>query len=203
MALVGNDLVSLQDPANQRSPLRAGYIEKCCTDKEQHWLHQQEDIVAAFWQLWSGKESAYKIGMKMDQPYHFQPTLLEVLPDTDFPSEQGVVHTPFGEVPVWWMVDPTFVHAIAGLDITRDLLHPAVFPLGNEDESALTHERLLTIVARFYRVPRRELSLHWIDQKIPQLCYQSQPMSVDCSMSHDGPWGAIVFTTYAQVQTFS
>ncbi len=203
MALVGNDLVSLQDPANQRSPLRTGYIEKCCTEKEQQWLLEQEDKIAAFWQLWSGKESAYKIGMKMDEPYHFQPRLLEVDPMGHFPAEKGMVATPFGKVPVWWMVDPTFIHAIAGVDVARDVLQPAVFPLGNEDESALTHERLLNGVARFYKVPRRELSLHWIDQKIPQLCYKSLPMQLDCSMSHDGPWGAFVFTAYAQVKTLS
>lgn len=203
MALVGNDLVSLQDPANQRSPFREGYIQKCCTGNELDWIYEQEDLVSSFWLLWSAKESAYKIGMKINEPYHFQPKRLEVTVYSSFPAEKGQVATPFGVVPVWWMVDPTFIHAIAGIDIERDALQPAVFPLGDEDESTLTHERLLNGVARFYKLPRRELSLHWIEEKIPQLCYRSSPLQVDCSMSHDGPWGAFVFAAYAQVKTLS
>lgn len=201
MAWVGNDLVSLQDPANLRSPMRPGYMEKCCTGREMDWISGQEDKIPAFWQLWAAKEAAYKIGMKMDQPYHFQPRLLEVTVDGSFPAEEGYVDSPFGMVPVWWMVDPTFIHALAALDIDRKSLQPAVFPLGNEDESDLTQERLLNGVSRFYHIPRTELSLQWIDQKIPQLCHRSTPMSLDCSMSHDGPWGAFVFATYAQVET--
>lgn len=201
MRWVGNDVVCLEDPANQRSPLREGYMEKCCTQAEIVWVIGQSDRVAAFWQLWAAKEAAYKIGMKMGERYHLQPRRLEVFPASNYPAEEGKVHTPFGTVQVWWMVDPTFIHAIATVDVDRRYVVPVIFPLGHSDESDLSRERLLDGVVRFYGLSRPALSLNWIDQKIPQLCYQGKSMDIDCSISHDGPWGGYVFTTYAQGST--
>lgn len=197
MKRVGNDVVSLTDPANMRAPFRAGYLEKSCTPQEIEWVQRQDDRGEAFWQLWSAKEAAYKIGIKCGNPYHFLPKSLAVFPTGNYPAEKGYVDTGFGRVQIHWTIDPTFIHAIACQHTQIDDVFFAVFPLGNEDESILTHKRLLDAVARHHRIERDGLQLQWINQKIPQICREDLPLPMDCSMSHDGPWGAYAFTTYA------
>jgi phosphopantetheinyl transferase (holo-ACP synthase) len=59
--VTGNDIVDIKTAAAESNWQRTGFLEKIFTPKEQQYIHDAANPIQMVWQLWSMKESAYKI----------------------------------------------------------------------------------------------------------------------------------------------
>ncbi len=85
---IGNDIVDLDLAKIQSNWKRKGYLDKIFTKKEQSFIFKsknQEDMV---WQLWSRKESVYKIIIQKGGIRGYYPIKIECL---DFDLNYGIV----------------------------------------------------------------------------------------------------------------
>jgi hypothetical protein len=92
---LGNDLVDLRVVR----PWRPARLPKVLLPTEQQWLGRQPEVEAAFWWLWSAKESAYKAWARRSGQRRWNPKAFAVQPPAYLPEAARFhwqVDTPFG-----------------------------------------------------------------------------------------------------------
>ena len=78
MALIGHDIVSLQDKFNAKSFADDRFIKKIMTQTELQYFHSSKTLINIPALFWSCKESVYKIKMKQGQKIAFVPGYFEI-----------------------------------------------------------------------------------------------------------------------------
>ena len=205
---VGNDVVDLQDPANQPSAIHPRFDERVFSDRELRRLGGVDELERhrLRWTLWAARESAYKY-------------LAQREPDTPFrPAEMRVRLTgplsgrPVGRVE--WREHAVEVQA----DCRPDRVHvvtlaggvpPAcavwrIVEASVEDAGvggAATDPRSISAATRVLagRTVARELGLRGADVRVvtppagkvdpaPHALHGGSALPVELSLSHDGAW---------------
>jgi len=125
--MIGNDVVDLALAAAESNWQRKGYLQKIFTEKEQQIIFTAENPNVKVWELWSRKESAYKIFNRISGIKAYNPLRFECLDDSDL----GIVC--FGKTLYWTQtqIADDCIHTIATLNV-KDL--PKVVYLDNRKE---------------------------------------------------------------------
>tara|TARA_R110002049_G_scaffold256629_1_gene432077 strand:+ start:6148 stop:6726 length:579 start_codon:yes stop_codon:yes gene_type:complete len=71
--MVGNDIIDLNETRISTNWERPGFMKKVFTPTEQAIIHASADPFMAVWQLWSMKESAYKVFMQAGGKRFYNP----------------------------------------------------------------------------------------------------------------------------------
>jgi len=74
--MIGNDLVDLEQAANDSNWARRGYLDKIYTSQEQELIMKAADPTQMVWLLWSMKEAAYKIRSRQTKIRKYAPMSL-------------------------------------------------------------------------------------------------------------------------------
>ncbi|MEM9680031.1 MAG: 4'-phosphopantetheinyl transferase superfamily protein, partial [Bacteroidota bacterium] len=75
--MVGNDIIDVSLAMKASHWRRDRFLEKLFTPKEQSYIFQSEHQEAMLWQLWSMKESAYKLYMQKGGSRFYNPKRIE------------------------------------------------------------------------------------------------------------------------------
>ena len=75
--MIGNDVVDLQLAGRQSNWQRRGFLDKLFSEREQSLILSSENSDVNVWNLWSKKESAYKIWNRQSQFRTFNPLFFE------------------------------------------------------------------------------------------------------------------------------
>lgn len=193
--IIGNDIIDLSYwlPLNKASNPR--YIDKICTQEEQAALALAEDANLLLLRLWSMKEAAYKIAVKLGAERAFIPKRLE---SVIVSAKKGQVKSVWGEFLTLTETTPNFLHTIASnesLDIDR--ICSQVFSLESslpEIQSKVVKTALLDKIAAHLELHTTDLNIEMIDN-IPRLFVEGQLSGIDLTMSHNGGWGAFCVYT--------
>jgi phosphopantetheinyl transferase (holo-ACP synthase) len=134
------------------------------------------------WSLWAAKEAAFKAWVRSSPALVFRPSSFEVVLN---PVSGGATVQRAGSsetLKVTWSQGPDWAHATAAATITAPIL--AVRRLSGDESLAVRALAVQALAEAGYpggRVEGRPPVYRWAEGEIP------------VSLSHDGPYGAVVF----------
>jgi len=180
-ALLGNDLVWLADPANQGRSGDTRLLGRVLTPAERLLVQISTEPDRMLWSLWAAKEAAYKAWVRERGTLRFSPVEFQVVPEPT--RNAATVRRGEWWVPVRWHQAPDHVHAVAASEPTVVLVDRRSAEV---DES--THVRALAL-----RLASQQGWAPGTVEGLPPvfLPLDGRPRAV--SLSHDGPWGAVVY----------
>lgn len=180
-ALLGNDLVWLADPANLGRSGDARLLKRVLTPAERLLVQISTDPDRMLWSLWAAKEAGYKALVRDQGPRAFSPVEFEVIPEPA--RNAATVRRGPWSAPVRWHQGPDYVHAVAASEPTVVAVERRLPGVVESD-----HVRDLAL--------RVALDQGWGEGTILGLPPLFRPLEGEAravSLSHDGPWGAVVY----------
>lgn len=179
--LLGNDLVWLADPVNRGRSGDARLLKRVLTPAERLLVQISTDPDRMLWSLWAAKEAAFKAFVRDRGPSVFSPIAFEVVPQPQ--KNASTVRRPGWEVAVRWFQAAEYVHAVAASGATVVGVERRGVGVAESD-----HVRDLAL--------RLALDQGWGRGAIeghPPLFRPLEGEARPVSLSHDGPWGAVVY----------
>ncbi|HNI44349.1 MAG TPA: 4'-phosphopantetheinyl transferase superfamily protein [Chitinophagales bacterium] len=190
--MLGNDLIDLSLPDNQGKAQQPRLLQKICTPSEQDYIRQQKDPHRALWQVWSCKESAYKVAIKNDYPPCYRPLDLCVLP---YNEQSAIVQTPIGMLHTRTFFADQYLHTIATLHLAQlDKVPYKIWELPTNNEQyppEVLREYYHTFIGEELQLPVEQLQIRKNALHIPQVYCQEQLLPCDISISDDGNFIAV------------
>jgi phosphopantetheinyl transferase (holo-ACP synthase) len=187
---VGNDVIDLRDPAIAGHHERSRFVGRVCVADEIACVAGSDDPHRMLWSLFAAKEAGFKVVAKLTPGMAFSPRRFVVNETCT-----RVIHD---DVNLWLQVaqGEDWVHAIAGQGEAEPVWaverrHPET---GQSEAVRELAVRLaaghLGLAADLLVVQRGEDRRFRDDLAPPRLLRDGQPLNVDLSLSHDGPWVA-------------
>jgi len=182
--MIGNDIVDLKLARTQSNWRRKGFLEKQFTQKEQYVILNAKNPFLTVWQFWSMKESAYKCytqkqGKRFYAPRKFECTLISETKGTVIFEGNTLYTTSF--------LSTSYVYTTAREKESKRLMFSEVvrpstleFNLKNQ----LAHETGFS--AKDIQKVKTTIGA-------PRFYHQEELLTVSCSISHHGNYGAYVF----------
>jgi len=187
---IGNDIIDLSYwlPLNKASNPR--YIDKICTKKEKQTLAFAKNPNLMLMQLWSMKEAAYKVAIKLGAKRAFIPKRLEC---RIIDERRGLVCSEWGEMETDTEGNANYIHTIANSDMLDPLaLCFEVMALDNF-KPAIQSIRLRKALFLFLST-KLSLDIEQFEVKtitsIPRFFIDGRAADLEFSISHDAGWGA-------------
>jgi phosphopantetheinyl transferase (holo-ACP synthase) len=190
LARVGNDVVDLKEPTTAEHYQRSRFVARVCTADEAARVGSSDDPHRMLWSLFAAKEAGFKVVAKLAPGIAFSPRRFVV--NAEFTS---VVHD---DVKLWLQVTgaDSWVHAVAGQGPEKPVwtVERRAETVGESDAARALACRVavqhLQINAQGLTVERHADQRFRDDLGPPCLLLDGQPLEVDLSLSHDGPWVA-------------
>jgi phosphopantetheinyl transferase (holo-ACP synthase) len=192
-ALVGNDVVDLDDPGARGAHLRERLVQRVLTEPERARLASSEAPHALFWALFAAKEAAYKVVAKLRPGAAFAHRAFEV--------DAALGHVRYDGLcfPLRVRVTPEHVSALAWTSIAPALA--SVVEAKGADLGIVARAALTTALAERLGCAPAELTIvreprpgSWDGFAPPRVLRSRKPLAADVSLSHDGR-----FVSYAVV----
>lgn len=197
--MVGNDIIDIS--ATRRAATlkgmgwqRPGFLQKIFTQAEQALIEAAVDPFSMVWQLWSMKESAYKIYMQAGGSRFYNPQKLECLLYT---PTMGEVSMGSLQMHTETRFHPDYIFTTATLPATA--VTTAIFPLPTQDRAAqsrYTHQQLLQAYAFSHDLDIALLKIQKTTSGVPLLHYEGEALMIALSMTHHGGYGAYSYVDH-------
>ena len=191
--MVGNDIIDIQETKRlSQSPKsgwqRPGFLDKVFSADEQALIEVSDDPFTIVWQLWSMKESAYKVFIQASGTRFYNPSKIEC--QLDSPS-LGRVKIGDLMLKTKTILNSDYIFSTAVVE-NSDLV-TSIFQLPESDreqQSIFTHQQLLTDFSISNSLNYLYLSIHKSVAGVPTLSYQDKKLNASISMTHHGKFGA-------------
>ena len=191
--MIGNDIVDIEYSRLESNWKRRGFLDKLFTNKEQEVIHNYYDAEVMIWNLWSAKESVYKIVSRKEGRIFYTPKQFEIFPDElpvdGFFSSGSVAH---GENTFFYetIFEKGCIHTIA-FEKEKNY-HSSFHSIGKDQSPSLfVRKKLLEKMAE-YIPEQKELRILKNHLGIPFLQFNVDE-KLDLSISHHGRFVGYAF----------
>ena len=192
--MVGNDIVDLKQAALESHWQRKGFINKVFTDQEIGYIKKEKHPSFMVWKLWSMKESAYKINVQQYNHRFFNPKKMACrLLD----AGQGVVTINKDKYRTHSIVNDRFVYSIATLNNSCNI-ESEYFEFNNSSyrvQSRTGHSKLIQAISKKLHVKNDVIKIKKSILGVPKLYKNDNALSIGCSLTNHGNYGAYVFSS--------
>jgi len=197
--LVGNDVVDLRDPENQPGAIHPRFDERVFTSTERERLTNEATVHRTRWLMWAAKESAFKVGRKLDLRVRFLPRLFSVQLEG---KTSAVVRHAVGRFQVSFSGGDDWVHAIATRfdGAVDDASGPSAMVERVQEGrfapayvSARVRSMARAAVGSVLSIAPPEIEIATA-AKIPVALWRKLPLPVDLSLSHHGSFLACAWS---------
>ena len=186
--MVGNDIIDICETKRSTNWERSGFLQKIFTQKEQEFIQDSANPFRAIWQLWSMKESAYKVFIQTGADPFFKPSRIEC----DVESiESGSVKIGHTSLKTNTTRNSNYIFTTAVIDDSE--IENRVFQIvesGSKFQSVFMHEQVLSDFAKHNSLNRVELKIQKTGTGVPKLFYKNKPLKCSLSITHHGKYGA-------------
>jgi phosphopantetheinyl transferase (holo-ACP synthase) len=182
--MLGNDIVDLNHLPDQVRSLSKPYLNKICSDLEIDKILNSENPNLSLWRIWTMKESAYKIAMKLGAKRAFNPKKFETfLVD----ARSGHICSSYGTLLSETVFDENYIHTVSFLAKCKGYKSGQKICADHQSESVRQ-----TIVEDFKMLnPVQDKAEIIMKAEIPFL--STDKGLVDISLSHHGDFIAWAF----------
>ncbi len=194
---LGNDIVCRSSLSPRAKGLDPRYLTKIFNRGEKKYIRNASDPVKMLAIFWALKEAAYKIYIQQSGKRYFAPK--DFVIQKHLPNLHFQIQTPKGRQWGQIEVNRDYVHAICRSSKSTYLnkQQMKVVFLGEipkEHLSQAIKSLLLEEIANFLDLPSQGLHLSFAPNGVPMIFQNGKRLSMRTSISHDGPWGAFVFS---------
>ncbi len=198
--MIGNDIIDIKETKRCTNWERPRFLQKIFTTEEQSIIKASADPFTSVWQLWSMKESAYKVFIQAGGNRSFQPTKLECRLHTstigNVTIENTILHTNT-------TIHSEYIFSTA----TKMSTDPetSIFKIIDTTSAQQSHFMYNQIVSEFAKkhlLSLEDLSLQKTIAGVPKLYYKKKCLDVSISMSHHGRYGAYSTLTNESMDRF-
>ncbi len=198
--MIGNDIVDLSVAQKQSNWLRKGFLNKIFTETEQDLILNNNNPHQLVWQLWSMKESAYKIYVQQHGKRFFAPNKFECTLEN---QTQGIVTLDTQKYTIQSKITDNYVYATASLQHQAKV---ESFCFKIEDTSAsnqrtTTYRQLKKMVHKRCNIPILNLKIKKTQAGIPLLYHGNKRICFPFSLTHHGNYGAIAIDDNNLIRT--
>ena len=185
--MIGNDIVDLQF-AESTNWQRPRFLDKLFTQEEQYYIKTAQNPEQMVWQLWSAKETAYKIYTRLYPSRFYNPLAFKC--DLD----NNLWRVSFGDFStnVSIQIEAHYIFSEGSLNSYKSI--SKIISLDNKNpthQSSHVKLDLLYAMATALNVPVTQLELIKNNFGVPSVMYQSKKIPV--SIAHHGDYGCFSF----------
>ena len=187
--MVGNDIVDLKQAALESNWQRKGFLNKVFTKNEKAYIQNSKDPFLMVWQLWSMKESAYKINVQQYKYRFFNPKKIEC---TLLDNVEGIVKINGASYTTFSNINNAFIYSIAALK-NSDKIQSKYFKIDNSGYKAQHQScktKLKEAVSQWYNLEYESVKIEKSILGIPKLYKNGNALEIACSITHHGNYGA-------------
>lgn len=188
--MVGNDIIDIAATKRSKDPKglgwkRPGFVKKIFTDSEQKLIADSEDPFITVWQLWSMKESAYKVYIQVGGKPFYNPKRIEC----ELEGLNGKVEIGDLLLETKSTINEEYIFTIAGIETLN--IKSKVFNIGNNAElqSENLRNQLLKHYSQTNGLEFEKLKIKKIENGIPRLFYDEKDLGLAISLTHCGEFG--------------
>jgi holo-[acyl-carrier protein] synthase len=182
--MLGNDIVDLNHLPKEERSLSKPYLSKICSNREIDKILNSEHPNLCLWSIWTMKESAYKIAMKLGAERAFNPKKFETF---QVDANAGLISSDYGTMISATIFDENFIHSVAFLSNSNAYKSGQLICSDNQSEAV----RQAIIQDFRTQNPLQNRVEVIMQQDIPFL--SSDQGFVDISLSHHGDFIAWAF----------
>ncbi|OBX24408.1 MULTISPECIES: 4'-phosphopantetheinyl transferase family protein [Bizionia] len=185
--MIGNDIIDLQETMRTTNWKRSGFLKKIFTEKEQHIIAVSDNSFLIVWQLWSMKESAYKVFIQAGGKPFYNPRRLECS-----------LKSGYGEVSIESIILKTetisntdYIFSVAKKQ--DDEVKNGVFNLAGmttEKQSALLKQEFIKDFSVENGLNVEVLSIRKSGAGVPRLFDKDIDLDISFSLSHHGKYAS-------------
>lgn len=189
--MTGNDIVDIAMAAAESNWQRKGFLEKMFTRQEQQYIDKAVLPQQMVWQLWSMKESAYKIytrqyGGRFFAPLKFNCTILNKL--------QGTVNINNATYLTTTTFTKKYIYSIAKVMEAKDTLIANHYFYINEKDSSnqqqFIYKEIINCYAKVAGIAKKGLAVIKDNAGIPFLFCENDKIKIPVSITHHGNYAA-------------
>lgn len=187
--MVGNDIVDLKQATLESNWQRKGFLNKVFTLKEINSIKESEHPSAMVWQLWSMKESAYKINVQQYKYRFFNPKKIEC---TLLDPIHGVVKIGSDIYLTHSTKNNAFIYTVAVLNTVDDIQseHFEIDDADYKNQHQICHLKLRQALAERLHVKKESITIKKDSFGTPNLYNNKKHIEISCSLTHHGNYGA-------------
>ncbi|WP_107037193.1 4'-phosphopantetheinyl transferase superfamily protein [Brumimicrobium mesophilum] len=192
--MVGNDIIDIEATKRSKDPnglgwKRPGFIEKIFTESEQKLIATSKDPFITVWQLWSMKESAYKVFIQAGGEPFYNPKTIEC----QFESLNGHIKIKKLNLKSKSIVNQAYIFTVVGNENLN--IKSKVINIGNDVklQSKILRKHLLKDLSQTYNLEIAKLKIEKILNGIPRLYYVEKELELAISLTHCGSFGGYSF----------
>ncbi len=186
--MVGNDIIDIAETRRSTNWERPGFIQKIFTPKEQGFINTSADPFTTVWQLWSMKESAYKVFIQTGPDRFFNPSRIECKVDS---LQSGRVRIDETSIKTNTRINSNYIFTTAVLDSSD--IKTRVFQITESNskfQSIYMHRQVIRAFAKSNSLNSAELKIQKTTTGVPSLFYKNKPFNSSLSITHHGNYGA-------------
>jgi phosphopantetheinyl transferase (holo-ACP synthase) len=177
--MLGNDIVDLNHLPDAERSLSLPYLSKICSDREIEKILNSNNPIFLLWRIWTMKESAYKIAIKLGAERAFNPKKFETFP---IDEASGLVSSDFGTMLCETNNNELFMHTVAFLPKSKAYKSGEMLYADNQS-AAVRHALIGDYLVLYPNAQNNEVIMQ---NGIPQLISDSD--KIDVSLSHHGSY---------------
>ena len=193
--MTGNDVVDIATAAKESNWRRKGFLEKIFTTKEQQYIMEAPLPDEMVWELWSMKESAYKIHLRQSGKRFFAPQKFSCTLVTQTIGRVDINNSSYQTTSI---VNKDYIYSIAQPVSTENApLINCCFTLPQKDytgQQKFIYNKLKMDYSLACIKEKSNLAIIKDKNNIPFLYCKEEKINIPVSITHHGRYAA--FTIY-------
>lgn len=189
--MVGNDIVDIAKAREISNWTHPRFITKIFTNLEQEIIKASTDTFKCIWQLWSMKESAYKVYVQQFQNPFFNPKKIEcktIHNKANAVIIQGVTYYTFTQL------TKEYIYTIAYTSVKMDAFSE-VFGLFSNNPSNETRIKLRYKLACLANYDPEKISIRKCVNGVPSVFLGAEKLPYSITITHHGSFGGVALLT--------
>ena len=189
--MVGNDIIDIEETKLSTNWERPGFVEKIFTEKEQAIIAAASDPFTTVWQMWSMKESAYKVFIQDGGERFYAPSKIECSFDN---LENGEVKIDSLILKTSTLINDNYIFSTATHDNSN--IESCVFEIPKNDiqlQSDFIRQQLIKEFSKVNNLETEDLKIRKAASGVPLIYYKHKALDISISMTHHGKFGGYSF----------
>lgn len=189
--MVGNDIIDIAATKRSKDPKglgwkRPGFVKKIFTESEQKLIVDSGDPFITVWQLWSMKESAYKIFIQAGGTPFYNPKRIEC----ELEGLNGKVEIEDLILETESIINENYIFSTAFSDNSE--IKSSIFELPENDiqqQSDLIRQQLIKEFSKNNNINSDDLEIRKTESGVPLIYFKNEVLNVSNSITHHGKFG--------------
>lgn len=189
--MIGNDIIDINYTRLTTDWTRRGFLEKVFTNSEQELIASAKCVFTTVWQLWSIKESAYKVHFRDAENRRLNPSRIHCTLIDPYLATAKIDNTIYFSTT---NITDQYIYTFASLS---DQVAPSQTILDldtaeDNSQSQLCKDSIIQYLARQYDWKVSDITIRYNRVGAPIIYHQQKRQSIQLSMTHHGAYGAWV-----------